>query len=323
MSTGFVFGKFYPFHAGHEVLIAHALTLCSKLYVLVCVSDRESIPEQTRVDWLCKRYRDNPVLTVQGMTYSESELPNTSVANQEVSRVWSARFLQILPRVELVVTGEEYGDYVAEYMGIKHIRIIRENGISASAIRNDILKNWEQIVSTCRPDLIRRIFILGTESTGKSTLTQALAQHFNTNYVQEAGRDLVTQTEQCTFDDLATIAREHAHRIDVACNAARRLLFVDTDLYTTKSYATYLFGRHLDVPQSVITSNRADLRLYLDASAPYVQDGTRLDIQRRNELDRSHRTTLDVAHERYTVLTGSYEERFTKAVKLISELLPL
>jgi HTH-type transcriptional repressor of NAD biosynthesis genes len=321
MSVGFVFGKFFPFHKGHEALISHALSLCSSVYVLVCVSDREHIPESSRVRWLSDYYRDNLAVVVRGITYSESELPNTSVADREVSRVWSGLFQQILPPVDVVFTGEAYGDYVAEYMGIRHVRVARDNGVSATAIRDDLMKHWGDINSTCQRDLVRRVSIVGTESTGKSTLTAALARHFNTVCVQEAGRDLVAHTEQCTFEDLFLIAHEHARRIDVALASARLLLFVDTDLYTTKSYARFLFGKDLAVAPSISALNRADLRLYLDSSAVYVQDGTRLSLDSRNALDRSHQDVLDAAGEPYVVLSGSYEQRFQQAVALCSQLI--
>ena len=40
---------------------------------------------------------------------------------KDVSSVWSERFKEIFPDYDLVITSEEYGDYVASFMGIKHI----------------------------------------------------------------------------------------------------------------------------------------------------------------------------------------------------------
>jgi HTH-type transcriptional repressor of NAD biosynthesis genes len=41
MIKAFVFGKFYPFHKGHEAMINFALSKCDFLSVLVCSSDKE------------------------------------------------------------------------------------------------------------------------------------------------------------------------------------------------------------------------------------------------------------------------------------------
>lgn len=202
-------------------------------------------------------------------------------------------------------------------------RFPREAGLSATLIRNDIMEHWRSINPICRRDLVQRICILGTESTGKSTMVRMLAEHFGTTYVSEAGRDVVADSNLCAEGDLTEVALEHARRVDDALNNARRLLFIDTDLYTTLSYSNFLFGRELHLPPSVWRSNHADLRIFLDASAPYVQDGTRLRKSDRDSLARSHMEVLDSARENYTILAGSYSERFEGAKRIVSELIPL
>lgn len=123
MRNGLVFGKFLPFHAGHEQLIRSAQQHCDQLTVLVCASDREKISEEMRVGWLRKTYQDIPSISVKGLSYSEQDLPNTSVAHPDVSRVWAEKFMSVLDPIDVVVTGEPYGKFVAEYMDIDYIQI--------------------------------------------------------------------------------------------------------------------------------------------------------------------------------------------------------
>jgi HTH-type transcriptional repressor of NAD biosynthesis genes len=52
MTKAFVFGKYLPFHKGHEAMIKFALTKCDLLTVLVCCSDKESIPDTVRNSWI-------------------------------------------------------------------------------------------------------------------------------------------------------------------------------------------------------------------------------------------------------------------------------
>jgi HTH-type transcriptional repressor of NAD biosynthesis genes len=324
MTRALVFGKFLPFHRGHEVLISAALEHANQVLVVVCASDRESISEARRVGWLREYYQGVPAAEIVGLSYREEDLPNTSVSDREVSRVWSEYFRTLLKPVDLVVTGESYGDYVAEYMGIRHVRVFRDGVLSASSIRHDPMGMWQHINPVCRRDLVKSVVIVGTESSGKSTLVRRLGEYFGTAYVEEAARDVVSHTESCTFEDLSTVAHEHARRIDLARGRARRLLFIDTDIYTTISYARFLFSRDLLFPQELFAASQAELRLYLDAAtAEYVQDGTRLDKARRDLLDSSHRRVLDEAGQSYTILTGSYEERLESAKRLIAGLIPI
>ena len=55
---------------------------------------------------------------------------------------------------------------------------------------------------------LKKIVVIGPESTGKSTLTQLLAQHYKTEWCAEYAREyLTTHGTEYTFEDLLTIAK--------------------------------------------------------------------------------------------------------------------
>jgi HTH-type transcriptional repressor of NAD biosynthesis genes len=60
--------------------------------------------------------------------------------------------------------------------------------VSGTAIRDDIVGNWEFLASTTKADLCKRVVICGAESTGTTTLAKALAEHYKTTVVPEYGR---------------------------------------------------------------------------------------------------------------------------------------
>ena len=99
MIKAFVFGKFLPFHKGHEAIINFALTKCDFLTVLVCCSDKENITAMTRQKWIEKTFENQSEIEIKSFHYLESELTNTSVTSQEVSRVWSSKFKEIFPDI--------------------------------------------------------------------------------------------------------------------------------------------------------------------------------------------------------------------------------
>ena len=53
---GFVMGKFYPLHAGHQNLIRHAQALCEQVEVHVYESSVESVPGAVRADWVRREH---------------------------------------------------------------------------------------------------------------------------------------------------------------------------------------------------------------------------------------------------------------------------
>jgi HTH-type transcriptional repressor of NAD biosynthesis genes len=324
MVKAFVFGKFLPFHKGHEAMINFALTKCDFLTVLVCCSDKENIPATTRQKWIEKTFEIESKIEIKSYSYSESELPNTSESSQEVSKVWSAKFKEFFFDYELVITSEEYGNYVASMMKIEHIAFDIPKQlfpVSATAIRNDIFTNWKFLPDNVKPDFAIKVMVLGTESTGKTILTKRLAKHYNCSSVKEAGRDLIANSNSFEFDDLHLIASEHAKRIDKAVLEQSPLIIIDTDIHITKSYANFTFDKTLEVKSKIYNSNKADLYLYLNNDVEYVQDGTRLSEADRNLLDISHRQILSENNINFIEINGNWNNRFEKSIEHINKLI--
>ena len=324
MVKAFVFGKFLPFHKGHEAMINFALSKCDFLTVLVCCSDKEPFPENMRKNWIEKNFASQKNIEVASFNYLESQLPNTSVSSQEISKAWAEKFKLFFPDYDFVITSEKYGDYVASFMGIKHIvfDVSRQCfPISATGIRNDLFANWDFLPNSVKSDFALKVVILGTESTGKTILTEKLAQHYKCTSVIEVGRDIVANSNAFLFDDLILIASEHAKRIDEATTGKFPLVIIDTDIHITKSYSNFTFGRELEVDEKIYNSNKADLYLYLNNDVDYVQDGTRLSETDRNLLDLSHREILKQHKIDFVEIKGNWRQRFEKAVEEIDKII--
>jgi HTH-type transcriptional regulator, transcriptional repressor of NAD biosynthesis genes len=324
MVKAFVFGKFLPFHKGHEAMINFALTKCNFLTVLVCCSDKENIPATTRQKWIEKTFKAESKIEIKCYNYLESELINTSESSLEVSEVWSVKFKELFPDYDMVITSEEYGYYVASFMGIEHIAFDIPKAlfpVSSSAVRNDIFTNWKFLPDSVKPDFAIKVVILGTESTGKTTLTEKLAKHFNCSLVLEAAREIIANSNSFTFDDLHLVAIEHAKEIDKTILAKSPLVIIDTDIHTTKSYSRFIFERELEVNANIYNSNKANLYLYLNNDVEYLQDGTRLSEVERNLLDLSHRQVLTDNNINIIEINGDWDGRFEKAVEHINKLI--
>jgi HTH-type transcriptional repressor of NAD biosynthesis genes len=322
MVKAFVFGKFLPFHKGHQAMIAFALTRCDFLTVLVCCSNKEDLAPSIRKGWIENTFKDNSRLEVRTFSYLESDYPNTSVSSRHVSAIWSGKFKALFPDYSLLITSEPYGAYVAEFMGIRHepYDIGRNNyPVSATEIRNNPFDNWVHLPQAVKPYFIRKIVLLGTESTGKTTLTQRLARHYGASNVLEAGRDIIKDSKDFSFDDLYTVAREHTKRIAECPAGNSPFMFIDTDIHITQSYAGFMFNKQLKLSREAFLHNKAAVYLYLNNDVPHIQDGTRLGEAERNLLDRWHRQTLLQYKISYHEIKGNWEERFEQSVAIVNQ----
>ncbi len=324
MKRGLVFGKFLPFHKGHKALIGFALKHCDELIVLVCGSDKEDISTQTRVDWITNTFKKNSKILVHGFDYKEAELPNTSESSRSVSQLWAAKFKTILPFFDILITSEKYGEYVAEYLNIRHITFDENRNktpISSSMIRQNPIKYWDYISKAAKPYFQKKVVLLGTESTGKTTLCSALAHYFSASLVSEVGRDIVSDSTDFTKDNLELIVQQHSEKIIQVQTDGQPLIVMDTDIHITQSYSKYAFGEYLEVDKSIYKLHHANLYLYLNNDVPFVQDGSRMTETMRNELDKSHRQTLKYFGISYHEIKGNWSQRLQKSVGLVEEIM--
>lgn len=323
MIKAFVFGKFLPFHKGHEAMINFALTKCDFLSVLICCSDKENIPDFVRKTWIEKTYVNEKRIEIRTYNYFESELPNSSKSSEKISEIWAVVFKKELPDYSILVTSEPYGEFVAKYMNIKHIpfdplkKIIP---ISASFVRDNFFSYWKYLPNSVKTDLALKVVILGTESTGKTMLTEKLSTFYKCSFVSEVGRELIPDSNSFTINDLHFVAQEHAKRIENVVLGESPLVIIDTDIHITKSYSKYTFGEKLEVSEDIYNTNKANLYLYLNNDVEYVQDGTRLSEIERNLLDISHRQVLTEHQIKIVEIKGDWNERFENAVEQINKL---
>jgi len=88
-----------------------------------------------------------------------------------------------------------------------------------------------------------RVAIIGTESTGKSALAAALADHFRESWAAEYVRTFWDQRGGIIQPaDLPTIARGQVANEEGAAARAERVVFCDTDLLTNVFWADELYG---------------------------------------------------------------------------------
>ncbi|MBY0534925.1 MAG: ATP-binding protein [Chitinophagaceae bacterium] len=176
----------------------------------------------------------------------------------------------------------------------------------------------------------KKIVIIGPESTGKSTLCDQLANHFNTIWVKEFAREyLLKNGMNYSFDDLLTIAKGQLRGEDEAVEQVRSnvsknqdLLIVDTDMYVMKVWAEFVFNNCHSFILDNIVSRKYDLYLLCNIDLPWVKDELREypDLETRAKLFNIYKDILINQDTPWTLISGTGEERLQAAIEAIDNL---
>ena len=128
----------------------------------------------------------------------------------------------------------------------------------------------------------RLICILGAESTGKTTLAQALARHFDCPWVPEYLRQFC-QTQGGTPEReeqaqvIETQVRWESEALERAHQQQARFVFCDTAPLLTAIYSNYIFSDPSLLPQGRALHASYALTLLLAPDIDWVADGLQRD----------------------------------------------
>jgi NadR type nicotinamide-nucleotide adenylyltransferase len=176
--------------------------------------------------------------------------------------------------------------------------------------------------------LAKKIVIIGPESTGKSTLCEKLAAHFNAGCCPEFARTYLTQHgKDYSYDDLLTIAKgqlqlEDEYSLKAESIKSNPLLFIDTDMCVMKVWSEFVFGKCHQWILDRITERRYDLYLLCKPDLPWVRDPLREypDETRRIKLYHYYKDALINQSTPWVEISGGYEERLQKAIDAVNKI---
>nr|WP_250901851.1 MULTISPECIES: AAA family ATPase [unclassified Dyella] len=190
--------------------------------------------------------------------------------------------------------------------------------VSGTAVRADIHRARSSLAPLVYGDFVRRVAILGGESTGKSTLAARLATALDTVHAAEYGRELWENKQgRLVVDDMLHIARTQVAREEQLAPTAQRLLLCDTTPLTTLLYAQAMFG-HACPELEALAQRPYDEVLLCAPDAPFIQDGTRRDEAFRDWQHQWYLREFAARGIRYRLLTGDWQERTAMALGLLS-----
>jgi NadR type nicotinamide-nucleotide adenylyltransferase len=184
--------------------------------------------------------------------------------------------------------------------------------------------------------MLKKIVIIGPESTGKSTLCKQLAQHYETMWCPEFAREyLLANGSSYEYEDLLTIAKgqlalEDEYTATLERNSLPMLeegnhlpLFIDTDMYVMKVWCEFAFGKCHRFILDEIIKREYDLYLLCNIDLPWVKDELREypDIHTRKKLYHIYKDIMTNQLIPWVDISGSHDERIQKAITAVDAIL--
>ncbi len=169
---------------------------------------------------------------------------------------------------------------------------------------------------------IKKIVILGPESTGKSTLCAALAKHYQTEWCPEYARQYLTENgTDYTYDNLLTIAKGQLRGEDEFVEKANKLLIIDTDMYVMKVWCEYVFNNCHPFILEQINERKYDAYLLCDIDLPWTADEMREypTEEPRKELFTLYKELLMNQNTPWEIVRGTGDARTQNAIAFIEK----
>jgi NadR type nicotinamide-nucleotide adenylyltransferase len=177
---------------------------------------------------------------------------------------------------------------------------------------------------------IKKVVILGPESTGKSTLCKQLAQHYSTIWCPEYAREyLLKNGTTYSYDDLLDIAKGQVRLEDkylesiqnLESKTSNKLLFIDTNMFVMKVWCEFVFEKCHQLIINEIVEREYDLYLLCNIDLPWTQDELREypDFESREKLFHIYKDILVNQHVPWVIISGTDDERLAAAIESVEK----
>lgn len=333
-TVGFLGGKFLPLHLGHIYFIVAASNLVDELYVVLSSSKNRDkqlcerdgikyISDEVRFSWIGEAV--NNLENVKLVHIEDDQWDENYDWDTGAEMIKKA----IGKPIDFVFSSEKEYDvhFKRNYPEAKHIVVDAGRNvvnISGTEMRRKLYQNWDKLPPYVRKYFTKKVVIVGTESCGKSTLTKKLAKLYNTNFVEEVGRQYCEKySNRLTPEMFDFITMEHFLEQDKKSENSNKVLFIDTEAIVTQFYLDkYFSGKKSHLIDEIAKIQKYDLVIFLEPDVAWIDDGLRVDGAEETRI-KNNEDMKKMFNERgidFVSISGSYAERFDKARELVDEL---
>lgn len=316
-----VIGKMLNTHKGHQALLRYAKTLAEKVTLLLCVTPDDRVPGDTRVRWLSNTFGNS--IEIKVFNYLDHGLEGGEESDDDISKCWAEWVDENMPTVDLLVGSEDYVTYMANHGSFDADIYDMERTTNPCSSTQVSQGDYSNYIHSAKSELAKKVYILGAESSGKTTAAIATGDALDCEVVIEQARGYLDKGGAYSMEDLDVfaLAQDLEVRLRVR-DADTQLMVIDTSAITTLVYSMMQFGECSDILTALVNEEDG-LYILMSPEVPWVNDGTRCisDVLDREDF---FLITLDIMvqlDKNFYVISGTdYEERLQGVLNVIKSI---
>ncbi|WP_437922235.1 AAA family ATPase [Sphingobacterium sp. LRF_L2] len=169
---------------------------------------------------------------------------------------------------------------------------------------------------------MKKIAVVGPESTGKSTIAQYLANSLGTVCVPEYARYYCKNlNNQYTLQDEVNMFYGQLALEEALVPLAQNILVCDTTIMTVKIWCDHLFGNTPAIVTEEIKNRAYDFYLLMDIDLPWQDDPLRDFPKEREHFMEVWKNELDGLGTPYIIISGTGNVRSENALAAVQQYL--
>ena len=164
---------------------------------------------------------------------------------------------------------------------------------------------------------IKKIVIIGPESTGKTTLCKKLSKKYKTSFVKEYARKYLTEKKRkYNYDDLLNIAKCQIEKEDKHQKTTSKVMFFDTNILTIKIWSEFKYKKCHPFINKQLLKRKYDLYILCNLDVPWKFDILRENEKNRDKIFNIYLDELKKQKQKFEILKKTYNSRFKEAEKI-------
>tara|TARA_B100001173_G_scaffold128191_1_gene111245 strand:- start:586 stop:1086 length:501 start_codon:yes stop_codon:yes gene_type:complete len=166
---------------------------------------------------------------------------------------------------------------------------------------------------------MKKISIIGPESSGKTTLAHSLSKLLKENFVEEYARYYVNKNKNYTISSLDIIAQKQSQRIEEKKTKVKKFLISDTSIIDILIWSEFKYNQCSQKIIQMTKNELFDCYLLCKPDFPWVKDPLRENPKRRTKIFNLFKYHLNQKKAKYKVIEGNHLNRLLTSLNFIKK----